>query len=492
MDAASSNVASLSFLTTDAHRLLLERAREARFARDEVILAEGSRQQALYLVQRGFVRVERAHLGHGIAVARRGPGELFGEMSFLDGVGAIASVAADEDDVVVVVINGAQVNALLASVPGLAARFYQSLAVMLSVRLRELTTALPPLIVEDVPQVSRVAAQRTGRKGHEQIPATLLETIEEFKTTLLRIDRGLKDRKIEADEAQSGVSTACDGLKGTLREHVLRDGHLEPAIGTYVFREAFPFLMLSRFIDRAFTKPRGYAGDYATIEMLYEDSACGDGRLGPLIDRWTRQVPAAQAVKNRRALMANAIRTAAAEWRGSPPMPVTSLAAGPARELFDVLAPSDAPDVLATCVDIDNEALAYASDKAHTLGLSHRFTFAQDNIVRLCRGRGHTELGPQALIYSIGLTDYLHDGFVVDLMNWAYDRLLSGGTLIIGNVVPSNPDKAYMDHILEWPLIHRSAEELRDLFRQSRFGTGPVRLELEPAGVDLFGFCRKV
>ena len=32
---------------------------------------------------------------------------------------------------------------------------------------------------------------------------------------------------------------------------------LEGAIGPYVFRETFPFFMLSRFTDRAFTKPRG-------------------------------------------------------------------------------------------------------------------------------------------------------------------------------------------------------------------------------------------
>ena len=65
-------------------------------------------------------------------------------------------------------------------------------------------------------------------------------------------------------------------------------------------------------------------------------------------------------------------------------------------------------------------------------------------------GKGHTAIGPQALIYSVGLTDYLQDAFVVDLMNWAYEMLLPGGTLIIGNVVPSNPTRAYMDHILEW------------------------------------------
>jgi hypothetical protein len=91
----------------------------------------------------------------------------------------------------------------------------------------------------------------------------------------------------------------------------------------------------------------------------------------------------------------------------------------------------------------------------------------------------------------VGLTDYLQDAFVVDLINWSYDHLSPGGTLIIGNVVPSNPDKAYMDHILEWELIHRTPEELCALFARSKFGPAPVTLREEPAGVDLFAFCRK-
>jgi len=90
-------------------------------------VAEGFRREAIFVLQKGFVRVERAHLGRGIAIARRGPGDIFGEMSFLEGGGASASVVADED-VEVAIIEGARLNSLLVSVPGLATGFYQSLA----------------------------------------------------------------------------------------------------------------------------------------------------------------------------------------------------------------------------------------------------------------------------------------------------------------------------------------------------------------------------
>jgi len=126
----------LRFLTDDDQRLLLEKARRLTYSPGEVIIAEGSTQQALYLVHAGHVRVERERLGAPTAVTRLGPGELFGEMAFVEERGASASVVAD-GTVEVDVVDGSHVHALLMSVPGLAARFFQSLAVTLSNRLRE-------------------------------------------------------------------------------------------------------------------------------------------------------------------------------------------------------------------------------------------------------------------------------------------------------------------------------------------------------------------
>ena len=48
-----------------------------------------------------------------------------------------------------------------------------------------------------------------------------------------------------------------------------------------------------------------------------------------------------------------------------------------------------------------------------------------------------------------------------------------------------------MDHILEWVLIHRSAEAVLDLFARSAFGGTSVDMLVEPAGVDLFATVRK-
>jgi extracellular factor (EF) 3-hydroxypalmitic acid methyl ester biosynthesis protein len=480
----------IEFLTRDDEQLLLEKSTCVTYRSGEQILEEGSRRQGIFIVRSGIVGIEVAHLGRGVAIRQLGPGAVFGEMSFLESAAASASVVARED-VTLDIIEGPYVHSLLASVPGLAARFYQSLAVMLAQRLRENTAMLPPLLVEDVPQVNRFHAARTGQAGTNNIPPKLIDTVEQFKFEMMLADRMVKEGKNTDVEIQEKVSGACETIVTALRDHIERERHLEKGIGAYVFRETFSFFMLSRTVDRCYTKPRGYAGDFYTIEMMYNDEAAGDGRLGRFIDRWGLQLDACRAVKNRRSLLSKTIRDVC-RANTSGPTHVTSLASGPARELLDLFAPDgEQLDFKATCIDIDNQALAYAAGVADKLGVMDRFSFAQDNVVRLAHGRGTTVLRPQHMIYSIGLIDYLQDDLVVSLLNCIHDKLLPGGTVVIGNFESSNPTKAFMDHVLEWELIHRSSDELKTLFGRSRFQNTPVRIVIEDAGVNLFAFCVK-
>ena len=481
----------LQYLTQDDQKLLAQNVTKSSVDKDAVILEEGSRRQALFLVREGAVRVERAHLGRGVSFARLGPGELFGEVSFLEQSGASASVIADEDGTVVDIIEGRDIQNLLSSVPGFGTRFYHSVALTLSERLRTASAMLPPLLVEDVPQVNRFHAPRSSAAMQAIIPPSLTKSVEDFKTAMMVADRSLTEKKKPDDATvQKMVNAACDAMHDSLRKHIEQEAHLEKGIGAYVFRETFSLFMLSTLIDRSFSKPRGYAGDFFTIEIVYEDKAEGGGRLGRFIDRWMRDIPASTAVRNRRPLLAAAIADELARWKEDEPMPIASLASGPAREVFDIFERGGAP-VHATCIDIDGEALAFVAEQASKRGISDHLTLAQDNLIRLSRGRGKTALAPQQLMYSIGLIDYLQDDFVITLLDWVHATLRPGGTAIVGNFDVSNPNKAFMDHVLEWQLIHRTPADLKRLFASSKFGKAKVDVRAEDAGVNLFAFARK-
>jgi len=256
---------------------------------------------------------------------------------------------------------------------------------------------------------------------------------------------------------------------------------LRDAIGALLRRELHPYLLLTRIVERIYTKPRGYAGDFLTIRWMYENEVGGIGATGKLIDTAFLERPAAKAVRNRRGLMAEQI-----QWALGRQGRMTSLACGPAEELFDVLSATKAKSVRATCLDIDEEALQLVGERRDSSGLGSKLRLVQANLIRVATGRASIDLVPQDLIYSIGLIDYFQDRLVVALLDWIHDHLAPGGRVVLGNFHPNNPDRALMDHVLDWRLIHRDEEDLNRLFRSSKFGAPCAEILFEPEGVNLF------
>jgi extracellular factor (EF) 3-hydroxypalmitic acid methyl ester biosynthesis protein len=113
------------------------------------------------------------------------------------------------------------------------------------------------------------------------------------------------------------------------------------------------------------------------------------------------------------------------------------------------------------------------------------------NVVRLALSRDTTQLRNQDLVYSVGLIDYLRDDLVVKLLDWIYDLLRAGGTAMVGNFSVGNPNKTFMDHVLDWKLFHRTAQDLLNLFARSKFGSVPVEVRSESTGINLFALAMR-
>ncbi|MGA7054959.1 MAG: class I SAM-dependent methyltransferase [Mycobacterium sp.] len=333
-------------------------------------------------------------------------------------------------------------------------------------------------------------APRSPRLHAGGIPLALAAAVEDFKAAMLAANRLVIKGSATEAEIQDQVSRACSAVADALRARVHSDAAGADSAGAFVFRETYPYFALSTLIDRSYVKPRGYAGDYLTLEMVYDDRPAGVHRLGRYIDQWFLGIPASRAVKNRRGLLRDIIFDVARS-NGGRRSKITSLACGPAREVFDVLAEPGHPDIDATCVDVDNEALAYAQGIARRTGVWNHVSFVQANVVKLALGRETLELRDQDLVYSIGLIDYLRDHLVVRLLDWIYDRLRPGGIAVVGNFDVDNPDKTFMDHVLDWKLFHRSAQDLTELFARSKFDAVPVDVRFEDTCINLFALARR-
>ena len=477
----------LKYLTSQDYNVLLERAIVEAYKPHEIILKEGRLSQAIYLIRKGIVRVERAASGRDVAIAFLEPGEVFGEMSFLEGVPTSAAIIA-QDDVEVCLLDRENLYSLLTSVPGLSERFHQSLAHNLSSRLRQ-TSSLAAHLMRRMRLAPEYDLQRTGQAGHDAIPPELIGETELFKRNLYSIEQGIRNRELE--EAQEQINRACNMLISSLREQIIQEPEIRKAIGTYIFRETFPFFMLSSFCDRAFRRPGDCVSDSYIIELLSQNEPEGDGHLGVYLDRWIRTLPTFSALKNRGSHITSTIKDLATNWSGDRPMPVTSIASGSASEILDLYLQASPPNVRVNCIDFNHHDLSSAANVAHKWGFRDRLTFIQDNLFLRAEGYGNIDIPPQQMIYSFSIANYLCDRELISILDWIYDRLLPNGTVILSNFYAANPDRVVLEHILEWHSVYRSAEDFEKLFSHSKFRSLPLEIQSDEYGVELVVVCTK-
>ncbi len=126
----------LQFLTQNDWVLIQAKASRRTFKLGEEIIQEGGWGDMIFIIRRGQASVELAGTGTRTIVASLGPEDICGEMAFLEQGRATAAVIASDEVVEVDEVGARELRAILKAFPGLASRFYLSLAVILAQRLR--------------------------------------------------------------------------------------------------------------------------------------------------------------------------------------------------------------------------------------------------------------------------------------------------------------------------------------------------------------------
>jgi len=133
---------ALRFLSPEDRARLLESAVRCVHRAGEVILESGSRRETLFIVRRGIVSIQRPYDSDFVEIAELSVGDTFGEMSLLETIPATAQVVAI-DEVEIDRVEKVSVLTVLSADVELRGRFYHSLAVILSRRLRHISSYLP-------------------------------------------------------------------------------------------------------------------------------------------------------------------------------------------------------------------------------------------------------------------------------------------------------------------------------------------------------------
>ncbi len=241
------------------------------------------------------------------------------------------------------------------------------------------------------------------------------------------------------------------------------------------------------FADRVFNKPLGYAGDYEMMNLIYKQENVGKSLFARCLHRYYIDEPAAQAVRNRADYLIGVITRELAQAAHDHPYRILSVACGPAME-WQKLLPKIGElksEVSVDLLDQDEQALLSTQDCLRHLKIKHNtsvdFQFIRKAIKNIIvRGMDYKEYD---LIYSAGLFDYLTDPVAFMAANQLFKCLRPGGKLVIGNFNVSNPNRVGMEYALDWELIHRSEQDLLDLFRDTG---GKLTVEKESLDINLF------
>lgn len=253
-------------------------------------------------------------------------------------------------------------------------------------------------------------------------------------------------------------------------------------------------LMQSPWMHRARHKPLGYPGDFEVMNGIYRRDFAGPTLFAKALNLGFVSTPAAEAVRCRKDLIqARLSALLDAKERRAEPCRILSIAAGPAEEVFGLLEERRQLGVPLEVVlfDQDKSALAFSfarlarSVAARWQG-QVRVQHLHDSITRLLRGStALSAWGAFDAVYACGLFDYLQPHTWVALCRSLYAQVAPGGTLYVGNMVPSSPSRWFMELHLDWELEYREHEELLRLARRAA-PDAEIKVIEEATGVNPF------
>ena len=209
----------------------------------------------------------------------------------------------------------------------------------------------------------------------------------------------------------------------------------------------------SPFVTRLQQWPRGYPGDFETIEWLWRgDNRAPAGTLAHAIESYALNAAISQQHRNKVSFQAACMLQTFVTAR---PCRILSIGCGSSPDLRTVI--DQVPDT-ATIVlcDSDKDALSYSRAKLDPIaGRCHLVPGMVPRVLRKVR-----DYGPYDLILAGGLFDYLSDRFIARTLSDAWSMLAPGGRIVFTNIAAGNPFRVWIEYMGDWKLIERSEEDI--------------------------------
>jgi extracellular factor (EF) 3-hydroxypalmitic acid methyl ester biosynthesis protein len=212
------------------------------------------------------------------------------------------------------------------------------------------------------------------------------------------------------------------------------------------------------FTHRAFTKPRGYAGDAVMMDFIYSQEENWQNpeasELGRSVFQYTINAAASAGVRSRREFIAECLDEVA---RTHVAPTALAIACGHLREASMSSAVRRRRFKEFIALDADADSLKEVDRSYSSYGVRTHLA----DIRKMLTGR--LDYGKFDLIYSTGLYDYLNAKTAKKLTSHLFSMLEPGGKLVIANFLPTIEDIGFMEACMDWFLVYRDRFEMMGL-----------------------------
>lgn len=449
---------------------------ETRFCeRDMVLVKEGCRIDYLYLILEGVFSVAVGG-ANGREIAKLGPGQIVGEMSFLEDRPASATVTALEGSQVICIPRD-KLEAKMRFDTAFSAHMHRALGIVTSRRLRDALGQLGRWLESEPAAESEVLA-RWERIAH--LTQQFKERVIDAGKTLERDGDASEDLTIELRTFSQRVNEAIgDDSPETV------DARDE--LGARIQRELIALFLKAKTPAQLYHKPRAYPGDFRAMEMIVGGKPEGGNRLGTLLDDAFLQLPSITALRDSRGVIVEEFLQHFASG-ASQSLQIAAIGSAPSSELKQMFEGVAALEVEATVIEFDDEALLRVRANPP---VSKPLRLEMETLVDLALGRHRAAVNGCDFVYAPVLGNSLSDRFFLGLLNYIHDCLEPGGWAAVGCFHPQNPDKAFLQHVLGWPIHHRTEAEVNSLFRRSKFRGACEGIRFEPQGTFFVATCSR-
>lgn len=255
--------------------------------------------------------------------------------------------------------------------------------------------------------------------------------VQNWKDGLKEIYESLKDSKSidlsKMNELESQIMSISDYLINTHKDLAIDDLKNEQI----KFRnDTNDIFQDSYFLMRIRNWPRGYPGDYETLEKFYHGVPIKSEGVGMYLDNYIVSRTLAKGVRERKRLLSKLL-VSELEQR-EPKQKILNIACGSSREIFDIGKKINNYDPRITFIDYDQNAVNYSKTLIFNEGINvEHYEFMQYNALKLTSKEAvESTFGKRDIIYSAGLFDYVETDHLKKMLSSLYDSLEPNGVLI--------------------------------------------------------------